>query len=135
MKNIHSILVVFSILLFWQGQAYALCNVGDSVSVAWKGYWYAARVINTSPDQCLITYDEYDNSWDEWVGPDRYLINSKHVLVLWKGDWYKAKVLERGINSYLIAYEGYDSSWNEWVDNQRISSRPSKIQLLYIPLN
>ena len=85
MKNIHSILVVFSILLFWQGQAYALCNVGDSVSVAWKGYWYAARVINTSPDQCLITYD------------------------------------------------GYDNSWNEWVDNQRISSRPSKIQPLYTP--
>ncbi|OGQ47073.1 MAG: hypothetical protein A3H42_01250 [Deltaproteobacteria bacterium RIFCSPLOWO2_02_FULL_46_8] len=45
---------------------------GDAVQVLWSGTWYPARVLKTKQDQLYIHYDGYDNSWDEWVGPDRY---------------------------------------------------------------
>jgi len=45
---------------------------GDSVQVLWKGTWYPAHVIGVKGPQLKIHYDGYDNSWDEWVGPNRY---------------------------------------------------------------
>lgn len=45
---------------------------GDSVQVLWKGTWYPAHVIGVKGSQLKIHYDGYDNSWDEWVGPNRY---------------------------------------------------------------
>lgn len=44
---------------------------GDSVEVKWKGSWYAASVLKASNGKYRIHYDQYDNSWDEWVGSDR----------------------------------------------------------------
>lgn len=44
----------------------------DPVQILWKGSWYPAHVLKTKGDQLYIHYDGYDNSWDEWVGPDRY---------------------------------------------------------------
>jgi hypothetical protein len=45
--------------------------VGDAVKVRWKGSWYAASVMESRNGRYKIHYDGYDNSWDEWVGPDR----------------------------------------------------------------
>lgn len=50
----------------------ALCNEGDSAQVLWKGSWYPATVLKAKPDSCYIHYKGYKDSWDEWVGPDRY---------------------------------------------------------------
>lgn len=44
---------------------------GDAVEVKWKGTWYAASVLKVSNGKYRIHYDQYDNSWDEWVGNDR----------------------------------------------------------------
>jgi hypothetical protein len=49
----------------------AAFRVGDPVQVKWKGKWYAASVLKSHNGQYRIHYDQYDNSWDEWVGPDR----------------------------------------------------------------
>lgn len=46
-------------------------NVGEPVSVNWKGAWYPAKVIKAEETRWFIHYDNYDNSWDEWVGMDR----------------------------------------------------------------
>lgn len=44
---------------------------GDAVEVKWKGTWYAASVLKAANGKYKIHYDQYDNSWDEWVGNDR----------------------------------------------------------------
>jgi len=44
---------------------------GASVDVEWRGTWYPAVVLQRQGDRALIHYDGYDDSWDEWVGPDR----------------------------------------------------------------
>lgn len=44
---------------------------GQHVQVLWHGKWWKARVLEIGQNQWKITYDGYDSSWDEWVGPDR----------------------------------------------------------------
>jgi len=44
---------------------------GALVDVEWRGTWYLAVVLQRQGDRALIHYDGYDDSWDEWVGPDR----------------------------------------------------------------
>ena len=44
---------------------------GDAVQVNWKGKWWPAHVIAVKNGKPKVHYDGYDNSWDEWVGPDR----------------------------------------------------------------
>ncbi|MCI4624819.1 MAG: hypothetical protein L3V56_02545 [Candidatus Magnetoovum sp. WYHC-5] len=44
---------------------------GESVLVKWKGHWYNAHVVKAKKNKFFIHYEGYDNSWDEWVGPDR----------------------------------------------------------------
>lgn len=123
MRSLRVALLSLVVAIGMGGNALALCNAGDAVSVLWKGKWYDAQVLQTTPQQCLVSYNGYDSSWDEWVGPDRYLLKHRSVSVLWKGKWYPAQVQRTRQNGYLVSYEGYDSSWDEWVDNNRISSR------------
>ena len=49
----------------------ALYGVGDAVEVRWKGKWYPASILKIGDHRYRIHYEGYDNSWDEWVGPDR----------------------------------------------------------------
>lgn len=49
----------------------SLYNVGDAVSVKWKGSWWPAHVVQAGNNKWYIHYDGYSNSWDEWVGPGR----------------------------------------------------------------
>lgn len=44
---------------------------GTPVSVEWKGSWYPAKVLEAKENSWKIHYDNYDSSWDEWVGPNR----------------------------------------------------------------
>ena len=43
----------------------------NQAEVEWHGTWWAAEVVKTNGDRCYIHYAGWDNSWDEWVGPDR----------------------------------------------------------------
>lgn len=45
--------------------------LNEEVLVKWKGNWWAAKVIEVGSSNWKIHYDGYDDSWDEWVGPDR----------------------------------------------------------------
>lgn len=50
-----------------------LCIAGGAVSVLFPGEWYPAKVLD-GPDgsnTCLVSYDGYDASWDEWVDAGR----------------------------------------------------------------
>ena len=50
------------------GSAY---STGEAVMVSWKGSWWPAHVVKVGDQRWYITYDNYDSSWNEWVGPDR----------------------------------------------------------------
>ena len=39
--------------------------------VEWRGAWYDAKVLKKKPGYWYIHYVDDDDSWDEWVGPDR----------------------------------------------------------------
>ena len=43
----------------------------NQVEVEWHGTWWAAEVVQTNGDRYYVHYTGWDNSWDEWVGPDR----------------------------------------------------------------
>ncbi|HEY1861497.1 MAG TPA: Tudor-knot domain-containing protein [Gemmataceae bacterium] len=43
----------------------------NQAEVEWQGTWWAAQVVKTNGDRYYIHYTGWDNSWDEWVGPDR----------------------------------------------------------------
>ena len=43
--------------------------------VKWRGAWYDAKVLKKKPGYWYIHYVDDDDSWDEWVGPDRIRFN------------------------------------------------------------
>ena len=43
----------------------------NQAEVEWQGTWWAAEVMKTNGDSSYIHYTGWDDSWDEWVGPDR----------------------------------------------------------------
>jgi hypothetical protein len=43
----------------------------NQAEVEWHGTWWAAEVVRANGDRSYIHYTGWDNSWDEWVGPDR----------------------------------------------------------------
>ena len=46
-------------------------SVGQRVKVEWNGEWWDASVVKVEPSSFFITYEGFDSSWDEWVGPSR----------------------------------------------------------------
>ena len=46
-------------------------SVGQRVKVEWNGEWWDASVVKVEPNSFFITYEGFDSSWDEWVGPSR----------------------------------------------------------------
>ncbi len=45
--------------------------------VLWRGSWYAAKVLREKPGYWYIRYVDDDDSWNEWVGPDRIRLKKK----------------------------------------------------------
>lgn len=96
-------------------------NVSDTVMVTWKGKEYAARILSTEDDFYLISYIEYDSSWDEWVMYDRMSTGREQkVWVEESGKWYPGKILQQKEGKYFIRYDDYDCNWDEWVGKNRI---------------
>jgi hypothetical protein len=46
-------------------------NVGDKVDVFWGSTWYPSTVVKTEGERTYIKYDDYSDSFNEWVTPDR----------------------------------------------------------------
>lgn len=104
--------------------------------VEWNGQWYQAAVLDQQGDQTLIHYVGYDNSWDEWVGPNRIRLIppgqqiqpiargqwrvGDPIEVEWGGTWWPATVLDLNGADVKIHYDGYGANWDEWVPPSRI---------------
>jgi hypothetical protein len=107
-------------------------GVGERMEVEWKGTWYKAKSIAVDGERRKIHYITYDDSWDEWVGPDRIrpyrptlFAEGAKVHVQWETDskWYPATVLKAWYGMHFIRYDGYDASWDEWIGPGAIRKR------------
>lgn len=106
-------------------------RVGQRLEVKSEGKWHRAKVIDADGDQLQVHYEGFDNSWDEWVGPERtrpyqppQFAEGDQVEVLWDDDkWYPARVLKAWYGLHLVRYDGYDSSADEWRGPQSIRLR------------
>lgn len=99
-------------------------RIGQRLEVEYKGRWYRAKIIDTDGDQAQVHYAGFDDSWNEWVAPDRLrpyqpqeFSKGDQVEVEWSQDkkWYPATILKAWYGLHLVHYENYDSSVDEWV--------------------
>ena len=44
---------------------------GKLVEVQWKGSWYKASILAARDGKFKVHYEDWSDSWDEWVAPDR----------------------------------------------------------------
>ncbi len=97
-------------------------RVGQRIEVKYEGKWYKAKIIDVDSDQVQVHYVNFNDSWDEWVGPDRIrpyqpaqFAEGDQVEVRWNdGKWYPARVLKAWYGLHLVRYDGYDASADEW---------------------
>lgn len=107
-------------------------RVGQRIEVKYKDKWYRAKSIGVKGEQFHVHYAGYDNSWDEWVGPERVrpyqpgqFGEGDKVEVQWSSDqkWYPATVFKAWYGLHLVRYDGYDSTSDEWVGPRSVRLR------------
>jgi hypothetical protein len=105
-------------------------RMGEHVEVEWRNQWYRAQVLASRGDELKIHYVDDDDSWDEWVRPDRVrpfrpasFKPGSQVLVKSEGKWYPATVRRAWYGLHLVHYDDYSNEWNEWVGPQSIRKR------------
>ena len=94
------------------------------LEVEYKGKWYKAKTIDANADKLKVHYANYDDTWDEWIGPERarpyqpvQFSEGDKIEVQWSADkqWYPATVVQAWYGLHLVRYDGYDLSSDEWV--------------------
>lgn len=123
-----------------QSNSASTLTLNQKISVLWEGKYYAAVVRKIDGNRFYIHYDNYNDSYDEWVGFDRINLNrpvssgatadsttsaftiKQSVSVLWQGKYYPAVILKVDGKKYFVHYSGYDTSSDEWVSQDRIKS-------------
>lgn len=107
-------------------------RVGQRIEVEYDGEWYKAKTIDVDGDQVQVHYVDFDDSWDEWVGPDRIrpyqpaqFGEGAKVEVQWETDeqWYPASIVQAWYGLHRVRYDGYDESSDEWVGPAAIRLR------------
>ncbi|WKZ65065.1 MAG: agenet domain-containing protein [Flavobacteriales bacterium] len=46
-------------------------SVNDPVEIDYQGTWYPGTVLKVEAEKYFVTYDGWDESWNEWVGKER----------------------------------------------------------------
>jgi hypothetical protein len=107
------------------------------VRVRYNSTWYDGQVLKRAgPSSWEVSYDGWDSSWNEVVGPSRLapregaaprreaspkaLVVGQAVDVLYNTVWYPATVLSVGPASARIHYTEYSDSWDEDVGWDRL---------------
>lgn len=115
------------------------CVIGQTRQIEWNGSLWAGTILDgpNAAGECFVTYEGWDESWNEWVGQDRLPVNEvaapvpvgcrvgAELEIMWNGDWWAGTVLEGpdANGQCFVTYEGWDASWNEWVavDRMRVA--------------
>lgn len=116
--------LLFSCSVFVHAQ-----KVNEKVQIESKGAWYPGKIlkVNAAEEKYFITYDGWDENWNEWVTKDRLKDFStpapKQALTKFSvGDHVEveygmipepATVIEVGENKYHIKYDKsvYGDKW------------------------
>jgi len=53
------------------GSASFAQKVNEKIQIESSGAWYAGIVQKVDGDKYFVRYDDWGESWDEWVGPER----------------------------------------------------------------
>ena len=90
-------------------------RVGQRLEVESKGRWYKAKIIDVDGDQVEVHYAGFDDTSDEWVGPDRtrpyspaQFAPGDRVEVQWerrRTKWYPATVDAAWYGLHRIHYD------------------------------
>lgn len=114
------------------------CPISKAVEIEWNGSQFPGVVLD-GPDaqgHCLVSYDDWDETWNEWVNVNR-LANAEAAPVVaascavgaprqieWNGSLWDGTILEgpNGAGECFVTYDGWDASWNEWVTPERIAA-------------
>lgn len=108
-------------------------KVNEAVEIESTGGWYPGKILKVDGDKYFVTYDGWDESWNEWVGKDRLrgfkaaaapaTEAPKAPLTKFKvGDkveaeygmiWEPATVIEVGENKYHIQFDkkAFGTKW------------------------
>lgn len=105
-------------------------RAGERVEVKWQNEWYRAQIVESRGKQFKIHYVGYEDSWDEWVGPERIrpftplsFKAGSQVYVKWESQWYPATVRQAWYGLHLVHYDNYSAEWDEWVGPDAIRKR------------
>lgn len=124
------------------------CPTGKPVEIEWNGGQFPGMVLD-GPDaqgNCLVSYDGYDETWNEWVSVER-LANldvagtappppppppsacpiGASRQIEWNGSQWDGTILDgpNAAGECFVTYDGWDESWNEWVVQGRIAPDPN----------
>lgn len=118
------------------------CPIDLSVDIEWNGGQFDGVIIDGPDPQgnCLVSYDGWDETWNEWVDIGRLAPLAVATTVIaptcpigtsrqieWNGSQWAGTILE-GPNSAgecFVTYDGWEASWNEWVVQERIAPAPA----------
>ena len=132
----NSLSLALAAMCFSAFPAFA-CPVGKPVEIEWNGSQFSGSVLD-GPDaqgNCLVSYDGYDESWNEWAAIGRIPnLDAAPAIgvscpvgasrqIEWNGSQWDGTILEgpNAIGECYVGYDGWDASWNEWVAQSRIS--------------
>ncbi|OAN72858.1 hypothetical protein A8B78_19315 [Jannaschia sp. EhC01] len=114
------------------------CPINMAVDIEWNGGQFEGVILDGPDPQgnCLVSYDGWDASWNEWVDIGRLAPLASAVPVVaptcpvgasreieWNGSLWDGTILEgpNAAGECYVTYEGWDASWNEWVAQERIA--------------
>ncbi len=95
-------------------------------AVEWGGKWWPAFIRTSRGGEYFIHYTGYDDSWDEWVKPDR--LRLLRVSVERKGEWRPAVLLRHQGEQFYVRYDGPDEAEPEWVPRERVRSKGCRVE-------
>lgn len=123
-------LLLSAVLAFFLAAPSMAQKVNDAVEIQSSGSWYPGKILKVDGDKYFITYEGWDESWNEWVGKDRLRgfktaaapAPSAPLTKFKVGDKVEveygmvpapATVIEVGENKYHIQYDNklYKSKW------------------------
>lgn len=114
------------------------CPIDMAVDIEWNGSQFDGVILDGPNPQgnCLVSYDGWEASWNEWVEIGRLapLVVATTVIapicpvgasreIEWNGSLWTGTILEgpNAAGACFVTYDGWDASWNEWVVQERIA--------------
>jgi len=69
MKNLFTLFLISMLAIIGANAQ----KINDKVLIEYSGEWYNGKIlkVNANDELYFVTYEDWGNNWDEWVGTDR----------------------------------------------------------------